>query len=387
MHRLYINGRFLVQRQTGVQRFAQEVVRAIDAGVGGGGSAWPGGEIVLVTPAGVATPPWLRAIRHVAAGRMGRGYAWEQFDLPRLAGDGVLLNLCNLAPLAKRREVVVLHDATTKACPDAFSRAFRLAYVVLVPLICRRADQLATVSKFSRVELARWYRIDQARLAVCSEGAEHILAEPADGAVLDRIGLRERRYFLAVGMGPANKNAPLLLAASRRAALPDTALVLTGRRSARVHGAAVADVPPGVVHAGHVPDAELRALYENALALVYPSAYEGFGLPPVEAMACGCPVIASDQAALREVGGDAVCRVPTGDVEALAAALARVGGDAGYRALLSERGRVRARRFRWSATADLLLAQCRAAAGQDSRAPTFPVGRAPEETGADYIKG
>jgi glycosyltransferase involved in cell wall biosynthesis len=360
MNPLYINGRFLLQRQTGVQRFAQEVVRAIDQLLDAPDSGWRG-DVRLVTPAGVRTPPWLRNLRHVASGTMGQGYAWEQFDLPRLTMDGVLLNLCNLAPVAKRRQVVVLHDASTKARPESFSLAFRMAYATLVPLICSRASQLVSVSQFSRAEISRWFGVPASRLSVCYEGAEHILTEPANETVLDQNRLRGARYVLAVGMGPANKNLEVLLDGFARAALPDVHLVLTGRRAAHVYGGAATDLPDGAIHVGHVSDAELRGLYEHALALVYPSSYEGFGLPPLEAMACGCPVIVSDQAALLEVSGDAACVVGIKDPQALANSLVRFSSDEPYRAEFAKRGLACARRFTWQATARHLLTQCRTA--------------------------
>jgi glycosyltransferase involved in cell wall biosynthesis len=283
-------------------------------------------------------------------------------DLARLSADGVLLNLCNLAPLAKRRQVVVLHDATTHALPQAFSRPFRTAYGMLIPAITRRAGQLATVSAFSRDEISRWCGVPSARLSVCYEGGEHILANPADGSILATLGLARGKYFLGVGMGPANKNLGLLLAAFTAAGLgDDVQLVLTGRRSTRVHGTQAA-IPPGVVQAGHVADPELRALYEGALALVYPSSYEGFGLPPLEAMTCGCPVIISDQPALLEVVADAAMVAPMNDIARFTAAIRQVAVAPAVRARLVADGLQRARSFTWRATAERLLVQCRAAA-------------------------
>lgn len=358
--RIYINGRFLTQRQTGVQRFALEVVRTIDQLMKDAPSR---DHVVLVTPRNVIVPEGLSNLHHLAAGRFSGGYAWEQLDLPRLSLDGVLLNLGGLAPVVKRRQVVVMHDASPKAVPQAFSRQFRAAYSILVPAIARRAAQLATVSEFSRNEIARWYRVPASRFSVCHEGSEHILAHPADSSVLARNKLGPKRFLLAVGMGAANKNLPLILKAFASAGLGDVALALTGKRSSRVHGSGVPeDLPAGVTHCGYVSDAELRALYEAALALVYPSSYEGFGLPVVEAMACGCPVVVSDQAALSEVADDAALMVPRVDPDALAAAMRQVTGNAALREDLARRGQARAARFTWRGTTERLLELCRAAA-------------------------
>lgn len=361
---LYVNGRFLAQRQTGVQRFAREIVKTLDALMSEPEHADLQGRVTLITPAEIEAPAGLVNMRHVSSGWLGHGYAWEQFDLLRLSAGGVLLNLCNLGPLAKRRQVVVVHDATPRAVPQAFSLPFRIANDILIPSIARRAAQIATVSEFSRGELSHWFGIPASRMAVCHEGGEHIVAEPADRSVLVENGLVGQKYFLGVGLGPANKNLSLLLTAFSQANLGAVRLVLTGRRSPRVHGAATVEFPPGVVHVGHVTDAELRALYEGALALVYPSSYEGFGLPPLEAMVCGCPVIISDQLALLEVAGDAAKVVKKNDVAGFSAALTDVAEDPSLRTSLSTRGPRRAAMFTWRATTLRLLEQCKAAAGQ-----------------------
>ena len=271
------------------------------------------------------------------------------------------LNLCNLGPLASR-QVVVIHDASTKATPQAFSRLFRWVYGLLIPAVAARATRLVTVSEFSRSEISRWFGIPQSRFSVCLEGAEHILSTAADENVLQRHGITKGQYFLGVGMGPANKNQATILNAFEEAAFEDVKLVFTGRRYARVHGNKALVAPPGVVHVGHVSDQELRALYEGAIALVFPSSYEGFGLPPMEAMACGCPVLMSNQPALLETAGKAALTVDAGDTSGFARALRRLTTDPGLRMQLAEQGLERARRFTWRATAEILLAQCEAVA-------------------------
>ena len=154
---LFVNGRFLVQRQTGVQRFAQEILRSLDELLGKLSQSSFFQRAVIVTPRNVDRPPWLRHFEHVQMGQLGRGYLWEQVDLPRISKSGILLSLCNLGPVVKRRQILVVHDAATKAIPQAFSWSFRLAYSLLLPVLLRRACQLATVSTFSRTELGHWF--------------------------------------------------------------------------------------------------------------------------------------------------------------------------------------------------------------------------------------
>jgi glycosyltransferase involved in cell wall biosynthesis len=191
------------------------------------------------------------------------------------------------------------------------------------------------------------------------------LAVPADPSVLKRLGLEGVRYFLAVGSRNPNKNLDLLFAAfTRLAVAPATRLVVVGSADNRVFAGvtAVLAVPSAprseaVIEAGAADDAELRALYEHALALVFPSLYEGFGLPPLEAMACGCPVLCSNAASLPEVCGDAVLYFDPQSIEQISAAMAQILRDADLRDSLRERGRVQARRFGWQAAAERLLVQ------------------------------
>jgi glycosyltransferase involved in cell wall biosynthesis len=359
MSEIFVNGRFLGQKQTGVQRMATETVRALDGLLGE--AAHRGLKVTMLAPAG--TPSL--GLKHIAmrhGGLFRGGYAWEQLDLPRLSAGGVLLNLCNLGPLAKRRQVVVVHDATPRVSPESFSRSFRTAYRVLIPLLGRIAARLVTISDFSRREIEQWYGIPAARLALCAEGGEHILRTPADPGLLQRHGLDGKPFFLAVGVGSRNKNTQLVAQAFERAKIAGAHLVMTGAREVRVHGdTGERSMASEQVHyVGHVSDGELRALYEHALALVYPSRYEGFGLPPLEAMTCGCPVVISDQAALLEIAGNSEAVLVTGmdDVEGLAGLLTQLAGDAALRRRLSERGRAHAARFTWKNTAAILLDQC-----------------------------
>lgn len=355
--RLVINGRFLTQPLTGVQRFAGEILRALDALIA---AAPERIEAVLLAPPGARDLQLPHIPMRIVGSR--KGYYWEQIELPlaiRRHGLGrhVLLSLCNLGPLAIARQLLVVHDATIRAMPAAFSPLFRMTYRVLIPALCLRVQQLATVSQFSKREIARWYGVDEARLQVCGEGSDHMDRVEADPGILAKIGLPDGRYFLGVGLGGGNKNTNLLLEAY--AALNDTSLplALTGRRDNKVHGDDRAGEQQ--YRTGYVSDGELKALYEHALALVYPSSYEGFGLPSVEAMRCGCPVIVSDQPALTELGGDAVLVFPRGDTSALTAAMRRLADDSQLRAGMIQRGRARAATVQWQTAASNLLDQAR----------------------------
>jgi len=354
--RIAINGRFLTQFVAGVQRFAQETLRAMDRLLEEPEYRELKGRIELLAPQAARDLP----LANIPLRRCGRrsGYLWEQVEFPRAASGALLLNLCMLGPVAMRRQVVVVHDAIVKAMPHNFNLPFRAAYGFFMPLLLRRADCIVTVSEFSRREIGKYYGVKTDTMLICHEGGEHILAAPADAAILKRLDLSGRPYFLCVGGSSPNKNFPNILAALNATGLHDAPLVLTGNRAPKLHHH-IADVSSeNVIATGQITDGELRALYEGALALVYPSRYEGFGLPPLEAMNCGCPAIISDQAALVEVCGDAALQCGIDDVAGLARQMRAVYADQALREKLRQAGHERARRFTWTHTARALLQSC-----------------------------
>lgn len=353
--RIAINGRFLTQRSSGVQRFAAEIIKAADRLLDGDYAPLKGCVEILAPRAARDFP-----LANIPVRRVGRftGYAWEQVEYPLHGAGELLLNLCMLAPLAARHQIVVVHDATVLALPHNFSPRFRAAYRFIIPRLCKRSDLVVTVSEFSRHEIGKWYGADIAAMPVCFEGGDHITATPADDSVIDRLGLRGRKFFLGVGVDSANKNIKTVVKAFHEAGLDDTVLVLTGAKDPKVFGNLSIAGGDGVRAVGFVSDSELRALYEHALALIFPSYYEGFGLPPLEAMTCGCPVIISRQPALLELCGEAALTCDADDAGAIAHHMRALAADAALRRWLAAAGLARARQFTWEAAARSLLDHC-----------------------------
>lgn len=353
--RFAINGRFLTQPMAGVQRWAIQVSHAIDELIDSGEYAALKGNIEILAPASARDLP-LRNIPIRRSG-VGTGYFWEQIELPLHARGQFLINCCSVGPVVKRDQVVVVHDATPRARPENFAPRFRLVYNLLIPRLIRHSRGCLTVSEFSRSEIGKWYGVDVSHMRVSYVGADHILRVAPDYSIIERLGLKDRKYFFGVGMS-VNKNGASVAEALRRSGLTDTLLVVTGQAYAWVTAKAGHTAPEGVLHAGYVTDAELRALYEHALAMVSPSHYEGFGLPPVEAMLCGCPAIVSNSSAMPEICGDGALQCSPDDIDELVRLMRLVHDDSARRSALSAAARARAERYTWRSVAICLLDLC-----------------------------
>jgi glycosyltransferase involved in cell wall biosynthesis len=347
---IYINGRFRTQTLTGVQRFATETVRAMER-------VWPANRPppVILSP-GTTNDPDIGPGQFPSR-RIGplQGHAWEQATLPWASRDGLLLNLGNTGPISARRQVVVIHDAAAFSRPEGYSRAFRVAYRLIQRTLVRTPAEIVTVSAFSRRELVRHLGIPEGSIEVIPEGAEHILASPAQPDVLARNQLEPNHFVLVVGSLAQHKNLRVLGESARMLEARGIPLVITGGFDERVFGSALASLPQPARIIGRVTDGELRALYEAACVLIFPSLYEGFGLPAVEAMLCGCPVIAADSASLPEICGDAALFCDPASAAAFSKTIATLLDDPGLRDSLRARGLVRVRAFTWDNTARALI--------------------------------
>jgi glycosyltransferase involved in cell wall biosynthesis len=352
---LTINGRFLTQRTSGVQRYAREMLLALDDLLTTRAPADDMTVQVLVPPDAPTSLPALRSIPVRRVGRL-RGHLWEQLELPRHA-RGVLLNWCNTFPVLARHQVVVLHDASVIACPGGYTRAFRAYYRALFALAARSPGlRVATDSAFSAMELRLLAGIPASRLRIIACGADHWRGVIPDETILDRLDLRDTPFILTVASDNPNKNTARLVAAYGRLAPRGVRLVLAGASHARVFAQTASPAADGLVRTGYLADAELAALYRHARAFVFPSLYEGFGLPPLEAMTFGCPVLCSYAASLPEVAGDAALYCDAEDVDEIARRLQQILADDALRERLIAAGTRQVQRFLWRDAAAKMLA-------------------------------
>lgn len=352
---IYINGRFLSQALTGVQRYAAELVKAIDAMLVAGEvpPALAQARFTLLLPPDASQT---LALEKIATRKIGRrqGHAWDQIDLAWAARSGRLISLANSGPVLHRRHLVVLHDAQVYRHPEFFSRSYLLVHRTLGRLFARTA-QLGTVSAFSRRELASALHLPVERFLVIPNSAEHIRRTVPDEGILSRLGLTSGRFFLALGTMTRNKNIALAVEASAFLERSDHPLVVVGGGNQQVFDGAGGQTG-GAIMAGRLKDEEIAALYSHATAFIFPSLYEGFGVPPLEAMAFGCPVLASTADAVMETCADAATYFDPADAGALAMLMAqRIAGEPPL-SVLKERQDARLAEYSWNRSAKKLLA-------------------------------
>lgn len=304
------------------------------------------------------------------------GYSvWEQLSVPLAAaraGVKVLHVPHYVIPLLyPGRIVVTIHDIIHVLFPEFLSGSLAFAYArFMIRAAVRRSSRVMTVSRTTADDLRRLFGASEGRLRVIPNGVNEEFFRPGDEAVDEELraalGVR-RPYLLHVGNHKPHKNVEAVLKAYQillRSGVGETPpLVLAGgfapdgELAQRAAGMGIAD---RVRCLGHLERHELAALFRGASVFVYPTLYEGFGLPVLEAMACGAPVVAGDVAAVREVAGDGVLRVNPRDVVELAAALRRLFEQPDLCGQLAARGRVAATRYRWRQAAEATLAEYRA---------------------------
>jgi glycosyltransferase involved in cell wall biosynthesis len=342
--RLVINGKFLGAKPTGVHRVAEQLIRQLALRRHELGELFrdaPG----IIAPANVRNNP--EASFAIEGGGLFKGQLWEQLDLPRLAGRDLLLNLCNLGPMASTAAITMIHDAQVFITPDSYSWAFANWYRNVLPVLGRRHARILAVSEFSASQLVRFGVAQPDQISVISNGADHLLACKSRREIVDRLQLDRRKFVVALASLQAHKNIGLLLKAFADPALGATKLVLMGAADRKQFEALGNSVPQNVVFTGRIDDGEFRALLEEALCMAFPSTTEGFGLPPIEGMTVGCPAVLAPCGALPEVGGEAAIFAAADDPGQWVSAIHKLASDPDFWERYSLAGRKRSGLFTW----------------------------------------
>lgn len=352
--------RATVAQRTGTERYSYEVIAALDR----------------IAPAEVQFRLYINGGRERLPPLSSRAQV-RDLRLPRLwthlrlgpaswrARPRVLFVPAHVVPLLHPPTVVTIHDVGYRVFPEAHTARRRLELEVTTRWSLRAARRVLAVSEATKRDLVNWYGVNPDRITVTPLGLSADFGPPDDRdcvtAVRARYGLLQRPYLLYIGTVQPRKNLARVIEALATvlAAGYNLDLVLAGKRGwlsepieRRASELGIAD---RVRFTGYIADADLPALLAGALAFIFPSLYEGFGLPVLEAMACGAPVITSTISSLPEVAGDAALLVDPLDPYAIAAAIMRVHDDATLRADLRQRGLARARQFTWESCAQRTL--------------------------------
>lgn len=342
---IYVNARFLTQEMTGVQRFATELCLQLSV---------LRRDVVFLSPDNIKMPDIADRLNVKVIGK-NRGHFWEQFDLPlflNTLGKPLLINLGNTAPLLYKNKLVTLHDISYLRFPQTYSLPFRLFYRFLMPSLLRNCRALLTVSDFSKQEICSEYKFPLERVFIIYNAVSKVFEARKEASL-------SKNYFLAVSSNHYHKNFHRLVEAfSMLSGRNDVHMIVVGGSNVNFNAwpqSAVNSPARNVRFVGRVSDEELVKLYSNALCFVFPSLYEGFGIPPLEAQACGCPVIASHAAAIPEVLGDSALYFDPLDKKALAAAMEKIIMNPELQTSLSLSGRVNVRRFSWLFSARQLI--------------------------------
>jgi glycosyltransferase involved in cell wall biosynthesis len=326
------NGRTMSASLTGVQRYVTEVMARITG-------------VDIIRPHFKLRGPL--------------GHLWEQSILPLRVGKQLLWSPGNTGPLVVRRQVVTVHDLATMDYPEDFSKAFNDYYNWLLPRLLPRVAAVITASEFTKTQIIKRFGLPPEKITAIPLGVDHERfyrrPEGEIAALRKKLSLPPR-YILFLGTLTMRKNINRLIdawAKVQHLVSPETELVIAGGIApSRIFSAmTLPALPPRTRLLGRVDDNDIPALFSGAALFAFPSLYEGFGLPVLEAMACGAPCLVSNAAALPEVVGTAAIQVNALDVDAMAHELKELLNTTSLLQKLSEVGLVRAKEFRWGVTA------------------------------------
>lgn len=360
---IVVNARFLTQKVTGTQRFASNISRELKR-------LQP--ETVFLAPPAIDNQQLAdelgvkiigaRTYRIYQKLNLPANLLWEQINLPLYlyrVNKPCLLNLVNMAPYLYKNNIITIHDLAFKLYPECFSSKFAALYNFFIPRLAKRARQIITVSQHSKSDICKYLNVSPDKITIVYNAVN---MEP----VSDSLPPYPWPYILAVGALEPRKNISRLINAFNK--LPDDSLhlVIVGKSEPKVfsnsHGSKMemcmqaVNKKSKIIFTGYLEDHKLTILYKHAICFCYPSLYEGFGLPPLEAQTQGCPVIVSDRASLPEVFGDSALYCNPEDINDIAEKLQTMVGDKKLRAKLKLLGGVNCQRFDWRESAEKVYA-------------------------------
>lgn len=336
---IIVNARFLTQPLTGVQRYGIEISRQLKKLYS---------NIVFLAPHNILHVEIAKELNVNIIG-FGTGYFWEQIELPiylMTKGNPFLFCPTNIAPVFYKNKITTIHDIAFVKFPTAFHWKFRLAYKMFIPLILKTSKHIVTISQFSKCELLNYYTISHSKISVIHLGISDSFKQT---------NLTKENYLLGVASMDPRKNFQGLIKAFLNLNHQSLKLYIIGEKNNAFKNLNILK-HPNIKFIGRVSDEELVNYYSKALVFVYPSFYEGFGLPPLEAMACGTPVIVSNIPSLNEVCGNATVYCNPDNINDIKEKIELVVNNNSLQIELINRGLEYVQKFIWKESAKKHLA-------------------------------
>lgn len=342
---IYVNGRFLTQPMTGVERYAYNICKAL---------AELSLPFTIICPKSPIQPCYDISQFNIVHYGFGKSHFWEQCVFPFFflgKKDYIVFSFTGLGSILISNKVMTIHDLSFLENPKWFSKGYYWWYKIMTPLAVRTSKHIITVSEFSKKEIVRFYPFMKAKKISVVYGAtdqnvfQHLTQNPTS----------EKPFVLAVSSLDPRKNFMRLIEAFKD--IKEVSLYIVGSYN-RVftQQAGYTASQDNIRYVGRVSDNELVRLYNQATCFLFPSIYEGFGLPPIEAMNCGCPVLASDIPVLREVCGGAAIFFNPNDTKSIQNAIQQfLKLDEEERKRLQDFGYKNAQRFSWEKSAQHII--------------------------------
>ncbi|MFV0417107.1 MAG: glycosyltransferase family 4 protein [Dysgonomonas sp.] len=339
-----VNGRYLTQKATGVHRYAFEICNKLhEMGV----------DFHVATPQEIH-PDYKFSFKTVKCG-IFKTHAWEQISLPlylKRLGNPLLISFTGCGPLLYKNQIMTIHDVSHERYPEWFSKNYYRFYHYMMPRIGRKAHAILTVSEFSKKEIVETLNLDANKIHIIHSNVP-FHKKPSEDEILNfNRDPKIERYILAVSTMDPRKNFERLVNAFQKIEDKSVKLYIIGMSFKAFNTPDLQNLISENVHLpGYISDDALQNMYQNALLSVYPSLYEGFGLPPLESMTYGCPVINSDIPALREVSEDAALYVDPYDEEDITMKINQLLCDESLRKDLQLKGLEQIKKYSWEKSA------------------------------------
>ncbi|NLP58827.1 glycosyltransferase family 4 protein [Lutibacter sp. B1] len=337
---IYINARFLTQPITGVQRFAIEISKQLKEILGD--------ELQLVSPKNILDINLATELGVKIIGRK-KGHVWEQIDLPNYLNKNnspLLLNFCNTAPLFYKNKISTVHDIAFIKYPESYSFLFKLIYKNIIPRLLSVSKHVLTVSEFSKKEICDYYNIESNKISVVYNAVSKKIKNKEE---------KREKFILALSSLNLQKNFHGMLKAFEMVGCIETKLLIVGGNSKSFSNVNLIGRNKNVKFLGRITDDELVDLYNKAKLFVFPSFYEGFGIPPLEAQSCGCPCLVSNQASLPEVYGESVVYFNPYDISEMSSKIRLALNDEKLLEELKFKGLKNSKKYDWEVSAQKIL--------------------------------